>query len=222
MRVCIVIPAFEEAATIGNVLRAIPPGLAVAAIVVDGGSCDATRDVAAAAGARVVLEPRSGYGRACLAGMREAAALGADVVAFLGGGGAEDPADLPKVIGPVVRGEADLALGSRVQRAEPGALRPLQRFGNALATWLIALRFGRRFHDLGSMRALRLGALEAPLELAHGFPAEMQVQALKHGLRIVEVPIAFRRRRGGRSKVSGTVRGTLRAGAAILRVVLTS
>ncbi len=221
-RVVVVIPAWNEAGSIAEVVRGIPAGLADAVLVVDGGSSDGTADVARRAGAEVIVETRPGYGRACRTGAGRAAGLGADVVAWLDAAGCEDPEDLPAVVAPVLRGEYDLCLGARVRDLrEPGSLRLLQRLGNRFATAAIALRWGHAYADLGSMRAIRCNAL-ARLELEEdgsGWPARMQVEAARRGLRIVELPIRYRRRRTGRSKVSGSLTGSLRAARAILRVV---
>ncbi|MBI5609433.1 MAG: glycosyltransferase [Deltaproteobacteria bacterium] len=221
MKVAVVIPAWNEAASIAAVIRAIPTELGAAVVVVDGGSQDDTVEIARAAGAEVVVERRPGYGRACLTGVDRADALGAEVVAFCDGSDAANPADLLPIVGPILAGAADFVLGSRtLGLAEPGALRPLQRAGNWAATRLIALRFGVQYTDLGSMRAMRLDELRrlGLSELAHGWPTEMQVLAAKHGLRIREVPMHYRRRRAGASKVSGHPLGAVRAGWAILRV----
>ncbi len=221
MKVVVIIPAWNEEASIGAVIRAIPSGLAAAVVVVDGGSRDATVAQAEAAGALVVVERRPGYGRACLAGVERAEQLGAEVVAFCDGSDAVRPSDLLIILQPLLHGDADIVLGSRtLGLAEPGALRPLQRFGNGLATWLIAHNFGFRYSDLGSMRAIRLECLRqmAMREQTHGWPAEMQVKAAQQGLRIREVPMHYRRRRAGSSKVSGHPFGAVKAGLAILRV----
>ncbi len=209
MKVVVVIPALEEEATIGEVVRAIRAQGLDEVVVVDGGSRDRTAERAEEAGGRVVVE--------------EARRLGAEAVAFIDGAGAEDPADLPGLLAPLREGRAELVLGSRVLGVrEEGALRRRQRAGNWLATSLITLRFGHRYSDLGSLRAIRLEALERlrMRERLHGWPVEMQVAALREGLRVEELPIRYRRRRGGSSKVSSSLRGSLRAGAAILRVVL--
>ncbi|HJN77512.1 MAG TPA: glycosyltransferase family 2 protein [Myxococcota bacterium] len=223
MKVVVVIPALEEEATIGEVVRAIRAQGLDEVVVVDGGSRDRTAERAEEAGGRVVVEEARGYGAACMAGVEEARRLGAEAVAFIDGAGAEDPADLPGLLAPLREGRAELVLGSRVLGVrEEGALRRRQRAGNWLATSLITLRFGHRYSDLGSLRAIRLEALERlrMRERLHGWPVEMQVAALREGLRVEELPIRYRRRRGGSSKVSSSLRGSLRAGAAILRVVL--
>ncbi len=221
MRVAVIIPAWNEAASIAAVVRAVPVELGAVVIVVDGGSRDSTVEIARAVGAEVVVERRPGYGRACLTGVDKAEALGAEVVAFCDGSDAANPADLLPIVQPVLAGTADFVVGSRtLGLAEPGALRPLQRAGNWAATWLIVRRFGVRYTDLGSMRALRLADLRRLdlQEMAHGWPTEMQVLAAQHHLRILEVPMHYRRRRAGASKVSGHPLGALRAGLAILRV----
>lgn len=220
-----IIPALDEADTVASVIRGIPASVRGEVIVVDGGSHDGTAKRARAAGATVLVEPRRGYGRACSTGVRRAIRGGAEIVAFLDAAGAEDPRDLPGVIGPIARDEADLIIGSReLGHCEPGALRLAQRAGNRLATWLIWRLHGHRYSDLGSMRAIRVDALERldMQEFGSGWPVEMQLKAVKLGLRVDESPIRYRRRRSGRSKVSGTVLGAVRAGTDILRVVLGS
>jgi len=224
MRVAVIIPVLNEATTIGTVVAAIPSSLASCVVVVDGGSVDGTAARASQAGARVIVERRRGYGRACLSGVEEAERLGAEIVAFLDGDGSDDPSDLTCVVGPIVAGEADFVLGARSRTlAERGALRPIQRLGNRVATTLVAALHGHRYSDLGPMRALRIGALRRLTldEAAHGWPIAMQIDAPARGLRVREVPVRSRRRAGGRSKVSGDLRGSLRAGLAILRVILT-
>ncbi len=219
--VVVVVPALNEQATIGAVVRGLLTLPVNAVVVVDGDGGDNTAGVARAAGAEVVREVRRGYGRACTTGADKALELGADIIAFVDGGGAEELADLPDLLGPLRAGQADLVLGSRtLGRAEPGALRPLQRLGNELAVSIINHRLGGSYTDLGSMRALTADAwrrLELT-EMAHGWPTQMQVRALELGLRVCERPIAYRRRRAGRSKVAGTFVGSFRAGVAILRV----
>ena len=216
--VAVIIPALDEEAAIGKVLRALPDWIDET-IVVDNGSSDRTADVAAAAGARVVREPRRGYGRACQAGI---AALGqADVVVFLDGDFSDRPQEIGRLTAPVLTGKADLVLGSRVLgRCEAGALLPHQRFGNALACGLIARLWQVRFTDLGPFRAIRRDVLEALQlrDLGYGWTVEMQVKAAQQGLTSLEVPVSYRRRIG-RSKISGTLKGTFGAGVKILGVI---
>jgi len=220
-RVAAIVPAWNEAGAIGLVVRAIPRELVDEVIVVDGGSRDGTPEVARAAGARVVVQERPGYGSACAAGVRAAVATGAEVLVFLDGDFADDPADLPRVLGPVVRDEADLVLGERIDRRERGALPPHQLAGNRVATFLIGLLYRRRLRDIGSFRAIRADRLAA-LGMSHptyGWPVEMVVKAAKRRYRIVEVPIRYRRRIG-QAKVGGTLRGSVLAGYHMLRTIV--
>jgi glycosyltransferase involved in cell wall biosynthesis len=195
-------------------------------VVVDNGSRDRTPEVAAEHGALVVHEPHRGYGAACLRGVAacNAATPPAEVVVFLDGDGADDPLELPRLLEPIWRGEADLVIGSRVlpgARVERFALTPQARVGNLIAVWMIRLLYGQRHTDLGPFRAIRTDALERldMRDLDWGWTAEMQVKAIRRGLRIVEVPTSWRRRRGGRSKISGTVRGVIGAGYKIVTTI---
>ena len=219
--IAIIIPALDEEPAIGAVLRDLP-GWIDEIIVVDNGSRDRTAEVARRCGARVISEPLRGYGRACLAGI---AALGAaEVVVFLDGDFSDRPREVADLVDPIVAGTADLVLGSRVLgSAEAGALLPHQRFGNALACGLIARLWGSRFTDLGPFRALRRDALCALglRDRGYGWTVEMQVKAVQHGLAIREVPVSYRRRIG-RSKISGTLKGTIGAGVKILAVITTA
>ena len=214
--IVVVIPAYNEEMAIGKVLAAIPPDLVRQVIVVDNGSTDATAATARDMGARVLHEPRRGYGQACLSGL--AALEEAEIVVFLDGDYSDFPEEMPALVQPIASGEADLVIGSRtLGRSEKGALLPQQRFGNALATWLIHRLFGVSFTDLGPFRAIRRSALEK-LDMADrnfGWTVEMQVKAARAGLRCREVPVRYRPRLG-QSKVSGTLSGTLRAGYKIL------
>jgi len=234
MRVAVVIPARDEAASVGAVVTGLlEQGVPLAeVVVVDNGSRDGTAAIARAAGATVVAEPRAGYGRACLAGLahlRRPPEVGAsqppDAVVFADADGADDPADLDALLAPIRDDRADLVIGSRVLgqragRAERGALLPQARWGNALACALIRFRWGARFTDLGPFRAVRWRSLEAlgMRDETFGWTVEMQVRAVRAGLRCAAVPVAYRRRIG-RSKISGTVNGVVRAGSKILWTV---
>lgn len=221
-----IIPALDEEEALPGVLAELGATRVRRVVVVDNGSADRTREVARAAGARVAEEPRRGYGAACLRGIAECARLSppADVLVFLDADGADDPAELDALLAPIERGEADLVLGSRVLdsgRVESGALTPQARAGNLVATLLIRALYGVRHTDLGPYRAITTSAL-ARLEMRDldwGWTAEMQVKAIRRGLRVVEVPASWRRRRGGRSKISGTVRGVIGAGYKIVTTI---
>lgn len=218
-----VIPARDEAPSVGGVVAALVAAGVGRVVVVDNGSADDTAGQARRAGADVVSEPRAGYGRACLAGLRAlAAGPPPTVVVFLDADASDCPEDLLSVVEPVLGGKADLVIGSRVlgQRAgrvERGALLPQARWGNALACSLMRLRWGARFTDLGPFRAVGYTALAAlgMRDETFGWTVEMQVRAVRAGLRCTEVVVGYRRR-VGRSKISGTVNGTVRAGSKIL------
>lgn len=221
MRVAVVIPAFNEAEAIGHVLDDIPRDLVDTIIVVDNGSTDATAAVARRHGATVVDEPRRGYGAACAAGIaRVPEAI--DVVVVLDADHSDYPQDLPDLLAPIADGTADFVVGSRVLgRSEKGALPWNQRWGNWLACLLMRIFYRRRFTDLGPFRAI----CRAPLvglgmrDPTFGWNVEMHARAIIAGLRIREVPVRYRRRIG-RSKISGTVRGTVRAGTKIIATIL--
>ena len=216
--VSVIIPARDEEHAIAKVLAEIPAWVDDV-IVVDNGSRDKTAFTARSAGARVVLEPQSGYGAACLAGI---AAMGkTDIVVFLDGDYSDYPADMTGLITPIVNGRADLVIGSRVnEHLEPGALTPQQRFGNWLATRLIRLIWGTRFTDLGPFRVITREALDnlAMRDRDFGWTVEMQIKAAEQGLRCAEVPVRYRKRIG-QSKISGTISGTVRAGTKILSII---
>ena len=227
--VAVIVPALDEEGSIAAVVAAVPRGgkastfVVSDVVVVDNGSRDGTAVAARTAGARVVAEPRRGYGAACLAGLEWLRWYPPDVVAFVDADASDDPAELPQLIAPLLERRADVVIGSRVLGAsEPGALTPVQRFGNRLATGLIAALFGVRFTDLGPFRAVAWDALErlGMRDRGYGWTVEMQARAARLGLRCVEVPVCYRRRRAGRSKVSGTLRGSVGAGTKILLTIL--
>lgn len=210
----IVIPALNEEEALARLLKEIPSTSVQWLIVVDNGSTDATATVARNAGAIVASEPVRGYGRACATGLRTAQQLGADIVIFLDGDGSDDPADLPLMLAPLQEGRADLVIGSRVsRRSERGAIPPQARLGNWLVSRMIHLFYGARLHDIGSFRVIRCDALEAlhMHEMTFGWPVEMLVKAARKHYRIVELPIHYRRRSHGHSKVAGTLVGSVKA-----------
>ncbi len=219
--IAVIIPALNEAGNIGRLVTEVLEILLIQVIVVDNGSTDATAEEARAAGAQVVYEARRGYGYACAAGV--VAARDADVLAFLDGDYSSLPAELPSILNPILADEADLVLGSRPRgHIASDAMPPQQRFGNWLASRLMNLLYGLSVTDLGPYRAIRRSLLETldMREMTYGWPTEMTVKAAKRGARIVEVPVSFHSRRAGRSKISGTLRGTILAGWYILGVTL--
>jgi glycosyltransferase involved in cell wall biosynthesis len=218
LRLGVIMPTRNEAAALPGVLGAILPQVAEV-IVVDTASTDGTPDIARRLGARVVAEPRRGYGRACLAGIA-ALSPNVDTVLFMDADAADRPEDLPRLLAPIAAGDADLVIGARSLGVERGALTPQQRFGNALACLLIRLVWGVRYTDLGPFRVIRRDALArlGMRDETWGWTVEMQVRAARLGLSVAEVPVGYRRRIGT-SKISGTLSGTIRAGWKILWVI---
>lgn len=222
LRVAVLIPALNEESALPRVLADIPRTDVQEIVVVDNGSSDRTATVARAGGATVLSEHRRGYGWACLTGIAYLKTHAPDIVVFLDGDYSDHPDELPQVIRPIVSGDYDLVIGSRTKgEAEPGALFPQARFGNALATWLIRWLYGFSYSDLGPFRAIRFSSLLSlgMADKTYGWTVEMQIKALQHGLRVTEVPVQYRKRAGGVSKVSGTVKGTILAGYKILWTV---
>ena len=202
----VVLPVLDEAQAIPGVLGAMPPGFR--ALVVDNGSRDGSAEVAGASGARVIIEPRRGFGSACYAGLMAAES---DVVCFMDCDGSLDPGDLPRVTAPILTGAAELCLGARV--AVPGAWPWHARLANRVLALELRRRTGAQLRDLGPMRAARTQALrELGLrDRGSGWPLEMVLAAAAAAWRISEVDVAYGPRDGGRSKVSGSVSGTIRA-----------
>ena len=222
-RVAIVIPALNEEAAIQQLLAELPRDFAQWIIVVDNGSTDATASVAHMAGAIVASEPVRGYGRACLKGFKTASNLGAEIVIFMDGDGSDDPADLPMMLQPIIDGRADLVIGSRVSdRSERGAVAAQARLGNWLVSRMISALYGVRLHDIGSFRVVRCSLLAAidMHEMTFGWPVEMLVKAARERYRILELPIHYRKRSHGRSKVAGTISGSMKAAYYMLSTTL--
>jgi glycosyltransferase involved in cell wall biosynthesis len=220
VRVSVVIPTRDEAQAIGRVLNDLPSDLVNEVIVVDNHSSDETPAIASRMGARVVSEARRGYGRACLTGL--AAASAPDVVVFLDGDYSDRPAELPLLLAPIAEGRADITIGSRLAGPRtPGALPWHALFGNWLAASLIKSLYGVKITDLGPFRAARADTLrEVELEeTTYGWAVELILKGAIHGLRIVEVPVSYHPRIG-KSKISGTFRGTVGAAWFILSLIV--
>jgi glycosyltransferase involved in cell wall biosynthesis len=230
-QIAVIIPALNEAGNIGPLVTDLvevgpssqiaEAGGVVRVIVVDNGSTDSTADEARVAGAEVVQEPRRGYGYACASGV--AAAEEADVLVFIDGDGSSLPTELPVVLAPILANSADLVLGSRSRGyIAPGAMPPHQRFGNWLVARLMSWLYQQKITDLSPYRAIRRSLLQSlhMREMTYGWPTEMMVKAARRSARLVEVPVSWHPRQAGRSKVSGTLRGTALAAWYILGVTL--
>ena len=220
MRVSVIIPTHNEAQAIAHVLADLPANLTTETIVVDSNSTDGTPAIAARMGARVVQEARRGYGRACLAGL--AMANSPDVVVFLDGDYSDRPSELPILLAPITEGRADITLGSRLQKQRSaGALPWHQVLGNRLAASLIRLLYGLEITDLGPFRAGRANVLRALVleETTYGWAVEMILKGALAGYRVVEVPVSYYPRIG-KSKISGTLKGTLGAAWFILSLIV--
>lgn len=219
MRVAVLIPALNEAESLPHVLAELPRDLRV--VVADNGSDDGTADVATAAGAEVVQAHPRGYGTAVLTAMSHVADDPPDIVVILDADHADDPQGIHRLVEPIQHNRADMVLSDRTALAEPGALTALQRFGNGLATFLIARVTGHRYADMGPFRAIRWTSLQSlnMRDPTWGWNVEMQMKALHHGLRVQEIPMPYRLRARGKSKISGSLRGAIRAGFRILWAV---
>jgi glycosyltransferase involved in cell wall biosynthesis len=219
MKISLIIPALNEEESLPNVLASVPATAVDKIIVVDNGSTDRTAPVARRAGAQVIIEPRKGYGAACWSGFR--ASEDTDILVFMDGDGSFQPSEIPRLTKPITSGAADLVLGSRTLGIEDTRAIPFHaRLGNRLVVFIIGLISAIRITDLGPFRAISRKTLEnlSMQERTYGWPCEMIIKAGKLGHRIVEVPVTYRPRTGGKSKVSGTIVGSIRAAIAMLRV----
>lgn len=219
-KVVVIIPAVNEEESIGKVVEAIPRPLADTIIVGNNGSKDNTAEVAKKAGAVVVDESRPGYGWACLKGMEYASQMDEkpDIIVFIDGDFSDYPEEMPNVVAPIIEKDIDLVIGSRALGAkEKGSMTFPQRFGNWLATRLMRLFYRVRYTDLGPFRAIKYDALMnlGMSDKTYGWTIEMQLRAAKHKLTYTEVPVNYKRRIG-KSKVSGTIKGTILAGYKII------
>jgi glycosyltransferase involved in cell wall biosynthesis len=216
----LIIPALNEERALEKLLAELPPQVLDHVIVVDNGSTDNTAQVAREAGAQVVSEPVRGYGRACWSGFCAAKKLGADILVFMDGDGSDNPSDLTAMLQPALEDQADLVIGSRVSPlAERGAVPAQAQLGNWLVSRVISLRYGVQLHDVGSFRVVRTRLLDAlqMREMTFGWPVEMLAKTARAGHRIVELPLHYRRRQHGRSKVAGTLSGSIKAAYFMLR-----
>lgn len=223
LTVGLLIPAYNEESALGYTLKGLPDKIIDTILVVNNGSDDGTGDVALNNGARVVSEPKRGYGQACLTGIEWYRKNPVDIILFMDADGADDPSGVTRLLEPILAGEADFVLGSRIQgKKEPGALAPHAEWGNRLAVFLIRLFFGYTYTDLGPFRAIRRSSLDRLMmeDRDYGWTCEMQVKAVKKGLRIKEIPVPYRKRKFGKSKVSGTVKGTVLAGWKIITTII--
>ncbi len=219
--ITVIIPALNEADNICQLVNDITAILPVEVVVVDNGSTDGTAIEARSAGAKVISEPRRGYGYACASGA--SAAQGAEVLTFIDADYSFLPSELPLVLAPILEGKADLVLGSRcLGQMEKGAMPFHQRFGNWLAVYIINLLYRLELTDIGPYRAIKRALLMSldMHEMTYGWPVEMVAKAARNGARIVEVPVSYRSRLSGRSKVGGTIKGSLLAGWFIIGTAL--
>jgi glycosyltransferase involved in cell wall biosynthesis len=221
IRSALIVPAFNEEPVIGRMLASVPDGLFDQIIVADNGSTDRTAEIARSFGVTVVSVDKPGYGGACLSAI---AALRPEIDAavFIQADGSEDPGEAIGLLQPIAEGTADLVIGSRtLGTVDAGALLPHQQFGNALATWMVRLLFGHSYSDLGPFRAIRRSALAelGMRERHYGWTVEMQVKALRKRLRVLEVPVSYKRRVAGVNKISGNLVNSAKAGVTILCTV---
>ncbi|HTV28789.1 MAG TPA: glycosyltransferase family 2 protein [Xanthobacteraceae bacterium] len=215
-QVAVVIPTFNEAESIASVVGELPRTVVDRVIVADGGSADGTAERARGAGAEVIPVGR-GYGLACLAGAQAAAEK--DIVVFMDGDGADDPAAIAALVGPIRAGDYDFVIASRARgEREPGSMAAHQLLAGLIAGRLTGLLYGTRYSDMCAFRAIRRDTLLklGMREMTYGWNLEMQMRVARAGLRVLEVPVAYRKRLGGESKVAGSLRGSIKAGARIV------
>ena len=221
--VCAIIPVLNEEGAIGPTVARLPRDIVRTIIVVDGGSRDGTVAEARAAGATVLVEPRRGYGRACLTGAEHAQTLGAEIVLFMDGDGADAVEHAAAVIDPIVTGRADFVLADRTGKGRAkGSMGAHQIAAGLLIGAAVGVMTGVRYRDMCAFRALRVAELMRldMQEMGYGWNLEMQIRAARAGLRVLEIPLPYRCRIAGESKVAGNLRGTLRAGSRILRTLV--
>ena len=221
-KICVIIPAFNEESSISLVLKDIPKEIVDEVVVVNNSSTDRTKEVAKNAGATVVDESKKGYGAACLAGIKylnsKSPGQKPYIVVFLDGDYSDHPDEMYNVVRPIIEDDYDLVIGSRtIGNKEKGAMLPQAVFGNFLATKLIRIIYGFNFSDLGPFRAIKFDKLNSigMVDETFGWTVEMQVKAVKNGLRCTEVPVSYRKRIGV-SKITGTISGTIKAGYKII------
>ena len=218
-KISVLIPAYNEANSISKVIKELPKDITDEIVVIDNGSTDATKAVAAQSGARVVEEKKRGYGSCCLKGLASIAKT--DIVVILDADHSDYPGQITRLLKPIADGEADFVIGSRIMgKSQPGSIAPQAYWGNKLSVFLIRLFFRHRFTDMGPFRAIRFKAIKRlnMTDKNYGWNAEMQIKGIKKGLKIKEVPVDYRKRIGV-SKISGTLRGTLMAGTKIILTI---
>jgi glycosyltransferase involved in cell wall biosynthesis len=216
--ISVIIAALNEEAAIANVINSVPKNLADEIVVVDNGSKDRTAEIATAAGARVVKEPIPGYGRAFLAGLRSVSPK-CEIVVFLDGDGSDCPEMMDRLVTPIMEGKSDFVIGSRTRgHRETGSMNFHQVFAGYMVGFILRILYGVRSTDMGPFRAIRRDTLDRLKlrEETYGWPLEMQMRAARARVRTLEVPVDYRRRAGGHSKIAGTVRGSVLAATRIL------